>query len=321
MMRPDIFGRVWTWFEKLNPAHKPTILFGPDVEGSIWFAQQFFAKGVVAAHIDGENVWVNGKWYRSSRDARDDVLAGSKEGRIVVLCNRFVLREGINAPWMAHGIFATVFGSLQSYLQSGGRLLRASPGLEIVTLQDHGGNWWRHGSLNANREWHLDDTSTGVARLREDRLRYKKEREPIRCPQCARILTTIRCKCGWESTGGRKSRPVISTDGKLIEMYGDIYQPRRVDQRPEAVRDWERTYYRSRNAGLTFGQAEALYAMEHDWRWPPRTLPLMPIAERDWCRKVKDVPFERLIPREQVSVAQPPTFFSSGNHWNETESV
>jgi superfamily II DNA or RNA helicase len=295
MMRPDIFGRVWTWFEKLNPEHKPTILFGPDVEGSIWFAQQFFAKGVSAAHIDGESVWVNGNWYRSSREAREDVLAGSKEGRIVVVCNRFVLREGIDAPWIAHGIFATVFGSLQSVLQAGGRLLRAYPGIEFVTLQDHGGNWWRHGSLNTDREWHLDDTSTGVAHLREDRLRHKKEREPIRCPQCARILNSIRCECGWEAKVGRKSRPVISTDGKLIEMYGDIYQPRRVDQRPEAVRDWERTYYRSRNAGLTFGQAEALYAKEHDWRWPSRTLPLMPIADRDWHRKVRDVPRERLI--------------------------
>jgi superfamily II DNA or RNA helicase len=301
MLVPGIFGRVWTWFEKLNPEHKPTILFGPDVQGSVWFAEQFFAKGVSAAHIDGENVWVNGKWYRSSREARDDVLKGSKDGRIVVLCNRFVLREGINAPWIAHGIFATVFGSLQSYLQSGGRLLRASRGLEFVTLQDHGGNWWRHGSLNADREWNLHDTCAIVAQLREDRLRCKKEREPIRCPQCARIVTTMWCLCGWEARGGRKSRPVISTDGKLIEMYGDIYQPRRIDERPDAVRNWKRMYYRARNAGQTFHQAEALYAKEHDWRWPPRTLPLMPITDRDWYRKVNDVPFDRLFPREQVT--------------------
>jgi hypothetical protein len=34
-------------------------------------------------------------------------------------------------------------------------------------------------------------------------------------------------------------------------------------------------------------------------------LPLMPIEESDWHRKVKDVVFERLFPREQVAVAQP----------------
>jgi superfamily II DNA or RNA helicase len=140
IMVQEIFGRVWEWFEKLNPQHKATILFAPGVPESLWFAEQFYAKGISAAHIDGDNVWVDGRFYESSRQARDDVMAGSKEGCIAVLCNRFVLREGINAPWLAHGIFACVFGSLQSYLQAGGRLLRASPGLEFVNIQDHGGN-------------------------------------------------------------------------------------------------------------------------------------------------------------------------------------
>src|SRR5262249_18752567 len=158
-------------FERLNPLHRRTILFAPGVPESIWFAEQFVKKGVSAVHIDGENVWVNGTLYESSRTAREDVLAASKEGRIVVLCNRFVLREGIKAPWLVHGILATVFGSLQSYLQAGGRLLRAYPGLESVSLQDHGGNWWRHDSLNADREWRLEDTNTSVAGRREDRMR------------------------------------------------------------------------------------------------------------------------------------------------------
>src|SRR5262249_13670995 len=113
IMRPGIFGRVWDSFEKINPAHKPSILFAPGVKESVWCAEQFVSRGVSAAHIDGENVWVDGKWYRSSREARGDILAASREGRIVVLCNRFVLREGVNATWLAHGIFATVFGSLQ----------------------------------------------------------------------------------------------------------------------------------------------------------------------------------------------------------------
>jgi hypothetical protein len=88
---------------------------------------------------------------------------------------------------------------------------------------------------------------------------------------------------------------VISTDGKLIEMHGDIFRPHRIDQRPDAVRKWEKVYYRSKNSAMTFRQAEALYAMENDWNYPPRTLPLMPIAERDWQRRVQDVPLESLI--------------------------
>jgi superfamily II DNA or RNA helicase len=305
MMRPGIFGRVLASFEKLNTQHKPTILFASGVPESIFFAEQFLAKGISAAHIDGENVWVNGTLYESSRTAREDVLAASKEGHIIVLCNRFVLREGINAPWLAHGIFATVFGSLQSYLEAGGRLLRAYPGLAHVTLQDHGGNWWRHGSLNADREWHLEDTSTTVVARREDRLRTKKEREPFRCPECAKIIERLRCDaCGWEAKVWGRSRTVVGTNGELVEMHGDIFKPHRIDQRPVAVQDWERTFWRARHAGLTFRQAIGLYAKEHDWQFPPRNLALMPIEESDWHRKVKDVPFERLFPREQVAVAQ-----------------
>jgi superfamily II DNA or RNA helicase len=193
MMNSTIFGRVLEWFKKLNPEGRPTILFAPGVGESIWFAEQFFSAGISAAHIDGQEVWVNGKIERTSREARAEVLQNTRDGRIKVLCNRFVLREGIDAPWLSHGILATVFGSLQSYLQSGGRMLRAYPGLDRVTLQDHGGNWWRHGSLNADRQWRIEYDAYAVSRVREDRMRLKTEKEPVRCPDCALILVCGRC--------------------------------------------------------------------------------------------------------------------------------
>ena len=83
-------------------------------------------------------------------------------------------------------------------------------------------------------------------------------------------------------------------DGTLREMTGDIFRPRKVDGRAEAVKLWERVYYRARNAGMTFRQAEALYARENDWRYPPMTLPLMPLDVADMNRKVRDVSRERL---------------------------
>lgn len=137
-MGQPLFGRVFDWFRRLNPESKPTILFAAGVEESMWFAQEFVKQGITAAHIDGQAAWVNGDFVKG-REARDQILEGSKNGEIKVLCNRFVLREGIDCPWLAHGIFATAFGSLQTYLQSGGRLLRTHPGLSHVTIQDHGG--------------------------------------------------------------------------------------------------------------------------------------------------------------------------------------
>lgn len=300
IMTPTIFGRVWNWWRKLNPDSKPTILFGPGVGESIWFAEQFYGKGIKAAFIGGENVWLNGHYYKSSPEARKDVLDGSRDGSIPIVCNRFVLREGIDMPWLAHGIMATVFGSLESYLQSGGRLLRAFPGLENVVIQDHGGNWWRHGSLNEQRDWRIGDTARHLAAERAEGFRNKKDDgpdEPVVCPRCGLILARAECPCGFVVDPSRKVRPVIEKDGTYKLMEGDIFQPRKVSSDPTAADKWEKVYWRCKKTGKTFRQAEALFAKENNWEYPPRDLPLMPKEENDWFRRVAEVPYEELYPK------------------------
>lgn len=308
IMREGIFGRVLEWYRRLNPEQKPTILFAPGVRESLWFAEQFQGAGIPSAHVDGEDVWIAGQLYRTSRERRQEVLDGSRTGAIRVVCNRFVLREGVDAPWLCHGIFATVIGSLQSYLQAGGRLLRAFPGLEYVTIQDHGANWHRHGSLNADRVWSLDDDAANVAGRREDRLRSKLEREPYRCPECGLITVAGRCfGCGWEPQGKKKSRPVIQSDGTLREMTGDIYRARRICKKPNGAALWERMYWRSRNGKgrRTFRQAFALFARENHWGWPDPAWPFMPrdIQGLDKFYMVEDVPMERLVPKPESNHA------------------
>ncbi len=300
IMVPGIFGRVLEWHRRLNPEGKPSILFAPGVGESLYFAEEFCKAGIPAAHIDGVDVFWNGRSYKASKEARKDVLLASKEGDAKVLCNRFVLREGIDAPWLSHGVFATVYGSLQSYLQSGGRLLRYHPGIDSVAVQDHGGNWWRHGSLNANRDWRLDQTAHEIAALREERLRPPApdlpgaEPQPARCPRCAMILMGPRCTCGFEFGGTRRSRLVLQADGKEMEYLGEVFKPRRITEKKNAKELWKRMYYRARNGDMTFRQAEALFAQENDWGWPPRDLPMMPLLPEDWLRKVADVNPERL---------------------------
>jgi DNA repair protein RadD len=293
IMTPSIFSRVYDNWAKLNPDARPALLFAPGVGESVWFAEQFRAKGVRAAHIDGSECWIDGQYYKSSKNARDDIVAGSEDGTIKVVCNRFVLREGINMPWLYHGIFATVFGSLQSYLQSGGRLIRAFPGLEHVVLQDHGGNWWRHGSLNADRKWDLSHDARIVSGLREERLRAKEEPEPICCPQCKAIRAGgPTCpKCGYEAH--KKSRMVVQHDGELKEHTGDIFKPRYRTMKADTVELWKKMYFRSKRAGMTFRQAEGLFFVENGY-YPHRDLPLMPTVSIDWFRSVGDVPAQRL---------------------------
>jgi superfamily II DNA or RNA helicase len=302
IMTEGIFGRVFDHWKRLNPEQKPTILFAPGVAESVWFAEQFHAQGVPSAHIDGEEVWVNGEFKRSSPEARGDVLDGSRTGTIRILCNRFVLREGIDCPWLAYGILATVFGSLQSYLQSGGRLLRAFHGLASVTIQDHGGNWHRHGSLNANRHWELGDTGRVVSGARTERFRAglpesadRPPREPVRCPQCSLILGSWRCLCGFTIDPRRKSRPVIQADGSLIEMPGDIFIPRKTSRRPNTEALWTKAYFQARNSKTrqTFAQALAYFFHQHHY-YPPLDLPRMPKDPGDLARAVADVEKERL---------------------------
>lgn len=320
MMRPGLHGRVLEWFDRLNPTRRPTILFAPGVPESLGFAQEFVANGIPAAHIDGQNVWINGRLYDSTEESRAEALAASRDGSIVVLCNRFVLREGIDAPWLAHCIFATVFGSLQSYLQSGGRLLRSHPSLvgRGVTLQDHGGNWWRFGSLNEDRQWKLEWTAPMLASMRTERLRAQRcascqgavrdgacvvcgeafTPEPKRCPQCAAIMLFYKCvACGARiDKAAPVSRPVVQEDGTLIDLGGAIFKPKRIIERKDTRKKWERMYWRAHRSknGMTFIQALNLFALEN-YHHPPRTLPLMPRQPEFFYSRVRDVPKEELL--------------------------
>jgi DNA repair protein RadD len=298
IMSPTIFGRVHEHWERLNPERKPSILFAPGVKESVWFATEFQKRGVRAAHIDGEHIWIDGEQHATSQGLKDEIAAESKAGRIQVVCNRFVLREGIDWPWLAHGILATIFGGLTGYLQSVGRLVRAYPGLDHVVLQDHGGNWYRHGSPNVDRVWDLSLDDKKIAEQREERLREKKESEPIVCVKCGAVrMEGPTCiTCGHESS--IKSRPVVQEDGTLTYMKGDIFKPRVTDMRSDTEKQWEQMYWRGRHSGMTFAQARGLFFKTHGYM-PPNNLPLMPKDTLDWHRKIKAVPRGEVIPKPE----------------------
>jgi|ERR1700683_3280721 len=330
IMTPTIFGRVWEWYEKLNQQRKPCILFGPGVDESLWFAERFLSKGVKSAHIDGADVWIGGTWYKSDQAARDAVRDGSRSGDVKVVCNRYVLREGVDWPWIEHVILAFVAGSLQTYLQTVGRGLRACPstGKKELIVQDHGGAWWRHGSINVDRQWELELTEEIAYGLRAERLRKttwcgrcKKfyatkepncqvcgaylvpvRHEPFRCPQCGRVwMSGTTCQaanggCGFELGNRRISRPVVTTEGELREMTGDIFKPRRISKSPHGAAAWKSMYFRSRTekGARTFRAAMALFASENNYAYPDPQWPFMPVEDMDYFKLVGDVPRERL---------------------------
>jgi hypothetical protein len=135
--------------------------------------------------------------------------------------------------------------------------------------------------------------------MRQERLREKIEPEPFCCPQCGQILLRAKCPCGFVIDPQKRSRMVFQADGTLREYRGDIYKPRRVKVEPDTAELWRRMYYRAKNAGMTFRQAEGLFVHENGY-WPPRDLALMPTELAYWFRRVEDVPRSLLRKEESA---------------------
>jgi len=302
VMLHTIFGRVIEHYHRLNPDQLPTILFAPGVDESAWFCEQFNAQGIPWSHIDGSKIIINGETMSASRENRELLKAACESGRTKGVSNRFVMREGVNWPFLAHGIFACTFGSVASYIQAGGRLLRNHDSLENVTIQDHGGNFWRHDSLNDDREWHLEDTYRKIQDRHDEVFRTKAEPEPIVCPKCAKIRRSgVSCpQCGFTYRG--RQRTVVQTDGSLREVHGDVYRKRVVNESPEAHKKWTACVFRCKNSDRTFNQARALFQRENSGTVPGSDFPLMPQNEADWYAKVRDVPFQRLSRKQGAAV-------------------
>lgn len=287
-------GRSIEHFRRLNPDMKPSIAFPPGVPESLWYAERYWEEGIPSAHIDAERIWMNGVTMNCTTKTRAKLKEASRTGEVAVVFNRFVLREGVDYPWLQHAILLCTFGSVKSYLQAGGRILGqyfvdGEPTLERVTIQDHGGNYWRHDSLNADRVWNLGTTDAQIQGELENNYRGGHKPEPIVCPKCSKVrYRGVVCPgCGFHYEG--RKRMVIETNGRLHEVKGDIFKPRRVAKEPTLEDDWKRCVYRARNAGRTMNQARAIFQREHQGMSPNSTWAFMPARHADWYRKAADV--------------------------------
>lgn len=267
-----IVGDAYANWRKLNPDSEPAILFAPSVEGSKWFAEEWANRGVSVAHLDGTHCLMPRRTqtgaieldqYDTTPELREEIMRMSKCGEIKVLMNRFVLREAIDMPWLRHGIGATVFGGISTYLQSVGRIQRYWEGVPYKIWQSHGGCYHRHGSPNMNRRWDLGDTNLSIARARVEAAKNaepSEEIEGICCPKCN----------GWRSRGSRcpmcghshkiSVRKVMQIDGELKLMRGVVNKPKKKKKETTADALWLQTLFRSGSLGQPISSAVTQWA-------------------------------------------------------------
>jgi len=277
VMQCICFADVFDAWQANNPFAAPTMLFAPGVPESKWFVEQFEARGVRARHIDGE----------TPDDERNEIFDRHRDGDVKVISSYGVLREGADLPWVSYGILVQVCGALSTYLQIVGRLLRAHSDKRRATLQDHSGCWWRHGSPNMDRVWHLGQTDRQIAKERKLARQRGEIAEPICCPKCQGVrMAGPKCPhCGYEHK--KSVRAVRMVDGTLRKMVGDVIKPKIQPSQDE--RNWKSCLYAAARAGHTIRQAAGRFN-KLVGRWPPQGLANMPAKESlDWNRTAGEV--------------------------------
>lgn len=310
----SIVGDVIASYEELHE-QGPTMMYCPGVEESKWMVKQFAERGHRFIHVDATNAVIDGQKHPLTRELWQDILGMVRSGEVLGLSSRFKLREGIDIPQSSHCILATPVGSLPSYLQIIGRVMRSYTDPETgfvkphAILQDHGGVYHQLGSPNHDRDWEslwqLKEHAASTFHM--DQIKEGKERESIRCPKCgAERMRGPKCfKCGFEHE--RSERRVMQEDGTMRTVKGDLVKKTVRTKRNDTEKLWASMFYgyRNKRVNQSFAQMEAFFLRTHGYR-PVRDLPFMPRYAIDWKQKVHEVPMDRLIGRgkEKVSDVQ-----------------
>jgi superfamily II DNA or RNA helicase len=300
-----VVGRIVDEWLLNNPDQKPTLVFAPDVACSIWMAETFTKSGIPAAHIDAKQVWYDGELIKDPDGKhREKIIELYKQGEIPVITNRYVLREGIDLPAVYNLILATPFGSLKTYLQVVGRLIRYSPETpDHVLLTDHASSFSRHGSPNMDRDWETIFHMTEEELLEETKKQEKKSDEdpPITCPGCGTVrLSGSSCPeppigCGITATF--RGKVIVQANGKLRTVTEQEMKEKHQAKPVPAQKLWDEMYWAVKNSkgprATTFTQMRALFKKRHGY-YAPFGLANMPRFRSDESKPVREVKYEDL---------------------------
>jgi len=207
MNQQTLVGDVLKHWERLADGRK-SVGFACGIQHSLHLRDTFLARGIKAAHIDGE--------METAR--RDEILSDLSEGRLTVVFNAMVLTEGWDQPDASVAMLVRPTKSFGLYLQMAGRIQRPFPGKDHALLIDHAGAVHQHGFPDEEVPWSLDDKTKVEDRIAKRKEGEQREQQQFTCEQCSAVfagrLTCPRCGHMIE----RKAKEVRHDKGELAEI-------------------------------------------------------------------------------------------------------
>jgi superfamily II DNA or RNA helicase len=215
--KPSITGNAIKEYEKKCGGRR-ALGFAVSIEHSEYVVAQFRARGISAAHVDGD----------TPANLRDETLERFEAGEILVVFNCQLFGEGVDLPAVEGLIDLAPTLSLSAAMQRWGRVLRTFPGKDHAIILDHAQNVIRHGLPDEEREWLL--TTEG----------YRNKKDDVNigvkvCPKCfgAQPARNSECEyCGLVFI--TKAREVDLVEGDLEEVDPELLRRRARQQQGAA---------------------------------------------------------------------------------------
>jgi superfamily II DNA or RNA helicase len=242
----DPADAVQTYFEG-----RQTVVFASNRTECDQIVTSLNARGIPAAFVNGT----------MRNDERDATLRAFAAHKIKVVVNVYILTEGWDVPDTSVCVLARKCGSVATYLQMVGRILRPAPGKSSALLVDLCGAVYQHGLPDEERSYLLTGTP----------IRRDPNRPSLRqCPQCGAVS---------------RPRPVCKRCGYVFPLPEpqdivptEMTTVRSVPSRKELLDEWIALARICRSRVTRDGRPYSpLWASirfkEKFGFWPPRTFP------------------------------------------------
>jgi len=190
--------------------NRQTIAFSPSIAHSKYLVKMFKDNGIPAAHIDGY----------TDIPKRLKLFKQHDAGEIKILSCSQLLSVGYDSPTTSCMIDCYPTRSKILFQQRAGRIMRIAPSKESAIYLDHAGNVNRHGLVEYMIASELSTTEKKFAE--KNQIKEVKDKEPNECPECHRIMTGIKCVCGYEF---EIKKELTSTQEMLVRISGKRATP------------------------------------------------------------------------------------------------